>query len=649
MSLLRQSFWALCLGFLCCGLLCSRPVQAAEPPANQERIHSYHSDVNVHADGSMTVTETITVTALGQQIKRGIYRDFPTSYVDRFNHAYNVQFEISTVYRDGVGEDYHTERLSNGVRVYIGNKDYLLPSGRYTYELTYKTNRQLGFFDDHDELYWNVTGNGWEFPIDQASASITLPFDLTQQEIGLFGYTGPTGSKDTNYSARIAGSNRVEFFTTSALGAKEGLTVAVTWPKGLIAEPTQAEKMGWFLRDNRGTLLGIVFYIAALISYYVSWNRVGRDPEKGTIIPEYEPPQGLSPAAVRFIMRMGFDKKAFTATILNTAVKGHVAIEENKKKFTLERNPDRKREALTARETKVLDMLFRSHKKVELDNSNHKKIQSAIDVLKEGLAREYEKVYFLTNSKFMIVPIIISLIGIAAASLFNPTQGPGMLVGVLFIALWLTMWSFGTFALIAGVAGQWHGGFLQKTQAMIMSIVVVPFVAGECMGLYMLYQATSLSFCLLLLAFAVTHFVFYQLLKAPTLIGRKIMDHIEGFKMYLGTAEKDRLELLHAPERTPELFERFLPYALALDVENQWAEQFSNVLTSTTEGQQGYHPSFYRGTHFNNFSATNFTSTMGSSFSNAISSASTPPGSSSGGGGGGSSGGGGGGGGGGGW
>ena len=119
--------------------------------------------------------------------------------------------------------------------------------------------------------------------------------------------------------------------------------------------------------------------------------------------------------------------------------------------------------------------------------------------------------------------------------------------------------------------------------------------------------------------------------------------------MFLSVAEKDRLNFLAPAARTPELFERLLPYALALDVEQQWSEAFSDVLTRAAEGGGAYHPAWYAGSAWNVHRASAFTSSLGGSLTGAISSSSSAPGSSSGFGGGGGSGGGGGGGGGGGW
>jgi len=190
----------------------------------EERIHRYHSDIVVDAKGDMTVTETITVNAEGNKIKRGIYRDFPTQYKDRFGNKYKVGFSIVQVLRDGSPEDFHTEKKSNGIRIYIGSKDRYLKKGDYTYAITYRTNRQLGFFDQHDELYWNVTGNDWDFPINKATATVRLPKTIPQDSIKVEGYTGAFDSTDQNYTASVKTDGSAYFETTQTLPKRNGLT-----------------------------------------------------------------------------------------------------------------------------------------------------------------------------------------------------------------------------------------------------------------------------------------------------------------------------------------------------------------------------------------------------------------------------------------
>lgn len=151
--------------------------------AQPERIISFDSKIKISEDGSMLVTEIIKVHAEGNKIKRGIYRDFPTDYKDKYGNNIRILFEVKEVLRDGLREPYHTERQSNGIRVYFGSSSYFLSPGDYTYAITYKTNRQIGYFEDNDELYWNVTGNGWDFDIERASATIFLPKGINRNNI----------------------------------------------------------------------------------------------------------------------------------------------------------------------------------------------------------------------------------------------------------------------------------------------------------------------------------------------------------------------------------------------------------------------------------------------------------------------------------
>lgn len=165
----------------------------------RERILSFHSDIRVMPDSSMEVKESITVRAAKARIKRGIYRDFPTRYRDRLGNGVTVGFDVVAVTRDGKKEPCHTQSISNGMRVYIGEESVFLDPGEYTYILTYRTSRQIGFFEDYDELYWNVTGNGWEFPINSASAEIHLPEGAHIQKHAA--YTGPQGASGKDFSA----------------------------------------------------------------------------------------------------------------------------------------------------------------------------------------------------------------------------------------------------------------------------------------------------------------------------------------------------------------------------------------------------------------------------------------------------------------
>src|SRR5690606_34714269 len=296
--------------------------------AADERILEYRSDVLVRADASMEVTETITVRAEGQRIRRGIYRDYPTRYKDRFGNDVEVIYQPVSVLRDGNPEAFRSESRGNGVRTWFGSADRLLAPGVYTYTYRYRAGRMLGFFDEHDELYWNVTGLGWDFPIDRAVATVAFDFAPPEGALGLEAFTGPFGARGRDYRAYTA-EGRAVFETTAPLAARQGLTIVVTWPKGYVEEPGATDRVLWLLGDN-ANLLAAFLGLGALFAYYVPvWRRHGRDPEPGLVIPRYEPPEGFSPASLRYIERMGYDDEAMTAAIINLAVKGRLRIDKN--------------------------------------------------------------------------------------------------------------------------------------------------------------------------------------------------------------------------------------------------------------------------------------------------------------------------------
>ncbi len=623
----------------------------AEARAQTERILSFHSDITVHEDSSMSVKETIKVTAAGEKIKHGIYRDFPTRYKDRLGNSVIVDFRVIGVYRDEAKEEYFTEGRENGQRIYIGRKDYMLPPGTYTYDLAYETNRQLGFFKDHDELYWNVTGNGWDFPIDSASATVHLPQGASRDIRETDAYTGPQGAKGKQFTTFRDAQGAVNFRTSRPLAAREGLTVVVSWPKGFVHEPTASEKTAYFFRDNLGTVFGILGLTMILGYYFIMWVQVGADPPRGTIIPLYGPPSGFSPAMVRFVMRMGFDNKALTAAVIDLAVKGYLKIVETNTDYVLRKQADGGAATLSAEEQGTAQVLFGGRSEITLKNTNYEYIGGALKILQKQLSQTCEKIYFLTNRGYFVSGAIFSIIVMLGSVFLGSKERLPM---ALFMSVWLSGWSVGVAFLLHMVTGLWANAFsrgfkepLVAGSAVFMSLFAAPFIGGEIFGLGALAYATSFGVMAVLALTVFVNILFFNLLKAPTLQGRKIMDQIEGFKMYLSVAEKDRLNALAPREKTPEHFEKLLPYALALDVEQQWAEKFSDVLAKAA--QEGYQPMWYSGPRWAPTMYDGFAAGLGNSFSTAIASSSSPPGSSSGGGGGGSSGGGGGGGGGGGW
>jgi hypothetical protein len=638
--------------FLLAACLSLSAALSARGPA--ERILDYHSDITLEDDGSLRVTETITVVSAGQQIRHGIFREFPTTYMDPYNNRYVVGFQMLSATCDSAPEQFRVQDQFNGKRIYLGNPNAIVSPGRHVYTITYTTNRQLGFYKDHDELFWNVTGNGWDFPIDAASATVHLPLNIPADKVTLSGFTGPKGSRES----RLASSSDdagFEFTAQRPLVWHEGLSVLLQWPKGYITPHTFSQNLEFFFRDNRGALLLGSGFLVTLLYYLIAWSTVGRDPVRGVIVALYEPPASLSPSSMRYLMRMGYDNKTFAAAILDMAVRGFLKIKEESGAYrlTLTGTDDR---ALTPDEKQIASELFEGRNDFLLKQENHTLIKGAMVATQKWLKSAEEKTYFLTNSRYLIPAILISLL---VALAYFASLGSAGTIGGLFISLWLTIWTIAVSALVLGALAAWkevlrggHSAVISGGRALFLTLFAIPFLGGEAMGLFFLTKVTSLSFGIFLIATGILHGVFVHLMKAPTFAGRRLMDQVEGFKMFLGSVDGDRMNRTVPPQQTPEVFEKFLPYALALDVEQDWANKFSGVLSAagTAPGSSGspYTPSFYSGDSWNSFSGAGFATSFGSSLTSAISSSASAPG-SGGGGGSGGSGGGGGGGGGGGW
>lgn len=617
-----------------CLLLFALLVWAASPVWADERVLDFAAEVRIQRDGSLRVTENITVEAMGDQIKRGIVREFPTRYTDDKGRVVKVGFTLDEVRRDGQPEAHHTANLTNGIAIYAGQKEVLLQPGRYTYTLAYTTSGQLGLFADHDELYWNVNGNGWRLPLDRVRCAVHLPEGAVASEGWV--YEGPQGSTEHH---RIDGGGATMHFESSRPYAPgEGLTIAVGWPKGFVTGPKPANQaLSWLA--NQGSLMPAAGGAAVLLIYYLlAWLKVGHDPVKGVIIPRFVPPKGFSPAMVRMLWRMGFDNAAFTAGIVNMAVLGGLKITDNGD--TALELANTAPAPLSPGERAAWNEMHKAGPRIELKRTNHQVLNRARQAMKDRLTKELASTYFLTNSKWVAPGVVITLLTVAALA-WTSDQPPV----VLFLSAWLTGWTFGVVTLLRQAFAAWKArGVIGKMGAAALSLFALPFLAGELAGMGFLLTQTGMAAGAVFLGMVGANAVFYELLKAPTRIGRTALDEIEGLRLYLSVAEEDRLNQLHPPENTPELFEKMLPYAIALEVENQWGERFAELLAHSD-----YAPQWYSGHHWNQLQPGTFAADLGSNMQSTVSSASTAPGSSSGMGGGGSSGGGGGGGGGGGW
>lgn len=601
-----------------------------------EKILDFHTDIHVLNDGDIHVTETIKIRVENLIIRHGIYRDTPTVYLGAFLSHQKFNVVITDVKLNGKYVDYSVENLLNGIRLKIGSKDYYVKRGIHTYTIKYITRQQIKNLDNNEGLYWNVTGTGWILPIVKASADIYMPDTNKINILTQDAWTGPQKSTEQNFTSKLY-NDHIHFETTRELKKHEGLTIQATWPSGVITNP---KNQTWiFIKNNFFWLASILMLFLYPWYFYNTWKNVGIDPPKQPVYPLFNPPNDISPAAMKFVRSKYYDSKNFSVAIMSLAAKNFISIEQiTKKKYILTKQNNKNDKTLSKGEKVLFNYLFDRQKTLTISNKYNSRIETATGLLEKTIVNEHQDAFYKDNNQVWLYGVAISLVVLLLTWIhfFN------------FSSYWLPYLFMPVGAILAST-GIMHFAKkpIQQLLAGVVPAVILVFV--------MVAQSNKvyIAYLVLIIFIILLNALFHYLIQAPTVFGQNLLGKIEGFRMYLNTAEQDRLDLMNPPEMTPKLFEKYLPYALALDVENRWSEQFDKAMKIQGKDMKNYHPDWYIGNSYSNFSFSTTASSIGAGLATSVVSASTPPAPSGGsggfGGGGGFSGGGGGGGGGGGW
>lgn len=619
----------------------------------EEVITSFHQAIVLDRDGSMSVTETIKANSEGRDIRHGIFRDFPLTFQDAAGRTATVDFKLQSVERDGAVDQWRIERISGGTRIYIGSADSVLRPGPHVFQLTYRTDRQIRYFNGYDELPWNVTGNGWLFRILDASATVTLPDGVKQE--GLAYSTGPLGARGKDARATQTGSG-ITFETTRPLGQGENLTINVKLPKGAIAPPSATQEKLWFFRNNLDPIIAFGGLLLVLAYYVRAWIGVGRDPARGVIVPRWDAPDGISPALVNYIDNRGFSGQGWTAlsaTALDLAVKGYVVLKDLDKKIVI--SPVEKAPATKFQGgEKVLMGELSTDAPLVIDAANGEKVQKVGQKFRNAIESEHRGEYYNANTMYVIIGLLISVACLVAIVLFGGMHQDAL--PLIIVPAFLSI--FGTvIAVSLGRAFRRHASIASRILSVLvfgfMGFVAISIFAGVIAEMASSAETSAqLPLMVAIIGIFAVNVVFFFLMGAPTALGTRMMDGIDGLRQYLTLAEKDRMNMQGVPSMSPQHFETLLPYAVALGVEKPWSRTFEIWLAAAAAGAAAgaYAPAWYIGSYNSNFSDRigGFSSSMASTIASTIP---APVSSSSSGfsGGGSSSGGGGGGGGGGGW
>lgn len=524
-------------------------VCAVGATVHAEQINSFDTNLVIKNTGQVEVTERITYD-FGAEFKHGIFRKIPLEY-ERNGSAYTLRLSTIDVSANSLEVPIQISYPGKDVEIKIGDVNKTV-TGVQNYLITYTVDRAINFFNDYDELYWNVTGNEWTVPVLESSAVVLLEGANSPRAtcfIGLFGSQEPCTQSFNGSTAYYAGPR--------PLAVGEGLTVVYGFSKGIITPPTQSDNLKYFIQDN---WIVVIPFIIFFLMLHV-WRKYGRDPKgRGTVVPEYEPPQGLTPLEVGVLVDEKVDSRDLSAEIVYLATQGYIKItREEKKKLLIFPTTDYKLAKLKEYsklpnlfDRKLLDMLFGKSGEVNLSElkANHAAFMDLSEAKQDVQQEMVSRGYFVRN------PVTTKIIWTVAA----------FVIGFIVIVLCTIIT---------------HGK-------------PISFPVGIVSGLVVL--------------------VFGLLMPARTNKGVEARDHALGLKEYITVAEKDRLAFHNDPKKSPERFDAILPFAIALGVDKAWAKVFEGI---------DLKPTWYNDPTHTTFNAFLLASSLGD-FSNSVAAVAPP-------------------------
>jgi uncharacterized membrane protein len=481
--------------------------------ARDWRVSDFHTTVGIDREGAAVINERITLVFSGEF--HGVHRFIPIEYPGPHGSNYTLFLRVRRV-TDGAGNPLRYERsTSNGaldLKIYIPDAT----DATRTVAIDYSSPNAVRFFPDHDEFYWNVTGNDWPVPIDHASAFVHLP-ENASGGLRAQAFTGVYGSQERAAEATVEGAN-VNFETTGPLTMRGGLTIDIFIPKNVLSEPGPLRRAAWFVGSNPIVLLPPW----AFVVMFGLWWFKGRDPKPGlSVAPMYEPPQGMTPAEVGALVDDSVHPRDITSTLIDLAVRGYVKIEEVAERGIIFTHKDyvfhllRPREqwsGLAPHERVMLEHVFADGAETRLSSLKNR-FYTAIPVIREDIMSALK-----TKGMYLLDP------GSANAYTF---------LGAAFVA--------------------------------------APFVIAAMLH-YPVFASVGLLLLALLLA-ALIVWLFGRQMTAKTLQGARTRVAVLGFQEFMNRVDADRLKRM-----PPNTFEKFLPFAMALGVEHHWAQAFAGIV-----------------------------------------------------------------------
>ena len=554
--------------------------------------------MTVRENATLEVREEIAVRNASSFYKHGFQRDLPISLTDRWDTRYvgtyqkdnGIRVKILEVTEDGQRVKYELGKRYGYAQLSIGERNVQLDSGEHRFVIRYTVDWAMISGAGRDTLYWNAVGSERTVPIAEAILAVHLPEAVPGEKIEVEPRVGGLGGsfprRSENTLERVDDASGAIVYRATNMNPRQSLSLAVTWPSGYIHMPKFV-----FLRREGGVLVAP----ALLFLYYlIAWVWIGPDPKPGVVVARYEPPEGISPAAARYIASGITDGRSFAAVIAQLAVHGCIHVDSDHGKYKLSRlMSDRASEAaLAPEENFVLALLFEDGPEIVLtgamDERNAAQNGRYVAHIHDELANQLGKKYFTRHSGIIALGVLATFVSALALAIVARGRDTSAAVfttlWVLFMGLMMGMmieFSFASAWKNAVRAGTGWIKLLPGTAAFSIFAAVIVYL------LKTVASGVSLSFSLMLVAFLLINLGWGPRLKRKSPLGRQVSDQIAGFRQFLEKVDRDKLDRLNPAGSAQEDLDRYLPYAIALEVKEAWGDHLSQTfLASTVVGEE---------------------------------------------------------------
>ena len=553
----------------------------------------FRADVTVRENATLEVREEIAVRNASSFYKHGFQRDLPISLTDRWDTRYvgtyqkdnGIRVKILEVTEDSQRVKYELGKRYGYAQLSIGERNVQLDSGEHRFVIRYTVDWAMISGAGRDTLYWNAVGSERTVPIAEAILAVHLPEAVPGEKIEVEPRVGGLGGsfprRSENTLERVDDASGAIVYRATNMNPRQSLSLAVTWPSGFIHMPKFV-----FLRREGGVLVAP----ALLFLYYlIAWVWIGPDPKPGVVVARYEPPEGISPAAARYIASGITDGRSFAAVIAQLAVHGCIHVDSDHGKYKLSRlMSDRASEAaLAPEENFVLALLFEDGPEIVLtgamDERNAAQNGRYVAHIHDELANQLGKKYFTRHSGIIALGVLATFVSALALAVMARGRDTSAAVfttlWVLFMGLTMGMmieFSFASAWKNAVRAGTGWIKLLPGSAAFSIFAAVIVYL------LKTVASGVSLSFSLMLVAFLLINLGWGPRLKRKSPLGRQVSDQIAGFRQFLEKVDRDKLDRLNPAGSAQEDLDRYLPYAIALEVKEAWGDHLSQSFLAST-------------------------------------------------------------------